>query len=253
MTDATDIAALRSLCESAKDCGYAHHVYVDGRLLESILDQLEAERLRADDRAKENYRNKCDVDNCMEAIANLESELASLKGEQVPMACESDEVICSWGRDNHINGGADRLRNVIKSAINLFTAPQKPVVLPDSVVMQNVKDIAHCLSDIRRFVEAKFMTIGDLPSPEGLLLSGPEWKHESDAIIAALNRVAEYYEQPQKPVVLPESIITVATEFAEELDSVAHHEFSDDSAPYSAKLASAIEAAGGIVKTEGEQ
>ncbi|QHJ81655.1 MAG: hypothetical protein [Bacteriophage sp.] len=60
--------------------------------------------------------------------------------------------------------------------------------------MQNVNDIAHCLSDIRRFVEAKFMTVGDLPSHEGLLLSGPEWKHESDAIIAALNRVADFYE-----------------------------------------------------------
>ena len=72
------------------------------------------------------------------------------------------------------------------------------------VAMQNVNDIAHCLSDIRRFVEAKFMTVGDLPSPEGLLLSGPEWKHESDAIIAALNRVAEFYETPATDAAIAE-------------------------------------------------
>lgn len=69
------------------------------------------------------------------------------------------------------------------------------------MAMQNVKDIAHCLSDIRRFVEAKFMTVGDLPSPEGLLLSGPEWKHESDAIIAAINRVSNFYEQEQQKII----------------------------------------------------
>lgn len=55
------------------------------------------------------------------------------------------------------------------------------------------------------------------------------------------------FTAPQKPVVLSAPIIAIATEFAEELDSVAHHEFNDDSAPYSAKLAAAIEATGGKV------
>ena len=42
MTDTTDIAALRSVCKSAEDCGYVHPVSVDGRLLESLLSQLDA-------------------------------------------------------------------------------------------------------------------------------------------------------------------------------------------------------------------
>ncbi|OVZ94887.1 hypothetical protein CBW58_02100 [Yersinia frederiksenii] len=34
-----------------------------------------------------------------------------------------------------------------------------PAAVPDSIAMQNVKDIAHCLSDIRRFLESKFMIV----------------------------------------------------------------------------------------------
>lgn len=41
MTDTTDVAALHALCKSAADCGYVHPVSVDGRLLESLLSQLD--------------------------------------------------------------------------------------------------------------------------------------------------------------------------------------------------------------------
>lgn len=60
--------------------------------------------------------------------------------------------------------------------------------------LQNMNDIAHCFSDLRRFIEAKWPTIADLPSCEGVMLSGPENKNEVDAMIASLNRVADFYE-----------------------------------------------------------
>ena len=73
----------------------------------------------------------------------------------------------------------------------------------DSLAIQNMKDIAHCMSDLRRFIEMKWPTIADLPSQEAVLLNGPENKHEVDAMIAALNRVADFYESEQPMVELP--------------------------------------------------
>ncbi len=137
-------------------------------------------------------------DRYLSAINELIA-IRELKGEQVPVAYlyMGDVMECK-----HVELAEDTDEGQAENCVPLFTAQQKPVEVSDSIAMQNVKDIAHCLSDIRRFIEAKFMTVGDLPSPEALLLSGPEWKHESDAIIAALNRVADFYEQPQKPVVM---------------------------------------------------
>lgn len=142
-------------------------------------------------------------DSTVSALDELIS-LRELKGDQVPVAWRmwpegnyEEGFIVSHEEDPaHKPGETDADgRHWVSSP--LYDRPQKPVEVADSIAMQNVKDIAHCLSDIRRFVEAKFMTVGDLPSPEGLLLSGPEWKHESDAIIAALNRVADFYESQQ--------------------------------------------------------
>lgn len=61
--------------------------------------------------------------------------------------------------------------------------------------IQNMKEAAHALSDVRRFVETKFRSCADLPGEEAVVaLNGPECKHEADAIIAALGRVAAFYE-----------------------------------------------------------
>lgn len=76
----------------------------------------------------------------------------------------------------------------------------------DSMAIQNMKDIAHCFSDLRRFIEMKWPIIADLPSVEGVMLNGPENKHEVDALIAALNRVADFYEGEQPVVELPERL-----------------------------------------------
>lgn len=62
-------------------------------------------------------------------------------------------------------------------------------------LLKNLEDAAHALTDVRRFVQAKWMSVADLPSEEAVLFDGPEPKHEANAIIAALNRVAEYYEK----------------------------------------------------------
>ena len=64
-----------------------------------------------------------------------------------------------------------------------------------TIARKNAEDAAHALSDVRRFVEAKWMSVADMPSEEAVLFDGPEPKHEANAIIAALNRVAEYYEK----------------------------------------------------------
>ena len=112
MTDKTDIAALRSeACEISR-------LFEAERFIEKVIGLLEAERQRADDRAKENYRNKCDVDNCMETIANLEAELAALKGEQVPVG-----IVRKVQQGLHVT-----LYQSIPEGTELFTAHQKPVI-----------------------------------------------------------------------------------------------------------------------------
>lgn len=80
------------------------------------------------------------------------------------------------------------------------TTPDIDMEQPDAA-LQNFRDIAHCFNDLRRFIGAKWPGVADLPSPEGVLLNGPEWKHETDAMIAALNRVADFYEndKPEQP------------------------------------------------------
>jgi len=99
MTDTTDIAALHALCKSAADCGYVHPVSVDGRLLESLLSQLDlssksewklagdlvdahnllgSERQRAD--AKDNAISLATeiARKASDKIERLEAELAAL-------------------------------------------------------------------------------------------------------------------------------------------------------------------------------
>lgn len=84
--------------------------------------------------------------------------------------------------------------------------------------IQYMKDVAHCLSDLRRFIEMKWPTIADLPSVEGVLLNGPENKHEVDALIAALNRVADFYEDEQPAVKLPDTSFIVIPKDASRAD-----------------------------------
>lgn len=90
MTDTTDIKSqekwLRAACEAAADCGYVHNISVDGRTIEWLLDQLEAERQRADKNGKMLERVAGQRDKAFADIEKAEAELAAMKGDQVPVA-----------------------------------------------------------------------------------------------------------------------------------------------------------------------
>ena len=134
MTDTTDIKALRAESANLMILLHKEEIGVEvtltsAKFFDDVFRLLEAERQRADNKAKENYRNKCDVDNCMETIANLEAELAAMKGDQVPVAytdklsletLQGNGMACMWKQGQ----GAEW-----REQIALFTAPQKPVVL----------------------------------------------------------------------------------------------------------------------------
>lgn len=97
-----------------------------------LYEGFHQERQRADDRAKENYRNRCDVDNCMETIANLEAELAALKGDQVPVAFTAARWLDTRCK---LSVWTDRESAVMEIGDNskvaeLYGRPQNPVVLP---------------------------------------------------------------------------------------------------------------------------
>lgn len=81
------------------------------------------------------------------------------------------------------------------------------------IATQNIRDGGHAMSDLRRFIETKWPGVADVTSQEGVLLKGPESKHEADALIAALNRVADFYELEARPEQQPVEPITHATKF----------------------------------------
>lgn len=79
MTDTTDIKALREQAEKAKVCGGIFAI--SGEQALSLLDQLEAERQRADNASfRENHLNDMLNDKIQQNV-DLRAELAALKGE----------------------------------------------------------------------------------------------------------------------------------------------------------------------------
>ncbi len=160
MTDTTDIAALREAVESAADCGYTHRVYVDGRLLESLLDaleaaekknalvaggidaalkmqeQLEAERQRADYGQRVIAQRNAECDRLIKELEVAEArvkELEALKGDQVPVGWE----VCSpeWCNKHKACHEAPRIWFESEDGTgphyhpSEYPAPQNPVVM----------------------------------------------------------------------------------------------------------------------------
>lgn len=80
------------------------------------------------------------------------------------------------------------------AAVSWLIAKINELKAEATMCQQNTIDIAHAFSDLRRFIEAKWMIVADLPSEDALLRNGPEIKHEVDALIAGLNKVASFYE-----------------------------------------------------------
>lgn len=145
MTDTTDIAALREASEIGESSDYMTWPKVDPAKLKRALDQLEAERQRADelkqlrDSWRESaYSNTHRAEKAEASVGVLEGIIArkefdALKVDQVPYAyvvrrdagdlfyaskCKSQ---AEWDAKNH-NG----------DLCSLFTAPQNPVVLPET-------------------------------------------------------------------------------------------------------------------------
>lgn len=88
----------------------------------------------------------------------------------------------------------DYLEAVSPANVRLLLAAIKDKDRLLQIGTQNIQDSGHALTDLRRFIEMKWPGVADLPSAEAVLANGPEAKHETDALIAALNRVAEFYE-----------------------------------------------------------
>ncbi|QHJ80006.1 MAG: hypothetical protein [Bacteriophage sp.] len=155
MTDTTDIKALRELlCHENKESD--HHIGVTVttlRLLLSKADALEAVLQRAD-KANRTCSDllRTATDEAMRAN-KAEAELAALKGDQVPVVSElipegmkySSALPEFVGDSNEISsyrcwihGNTRKVATQeqayadAKAACELFTAPQKPVVLPQA-------------------------------------------------------------------------------------------------------------------------
>ena len=135
MTNKKLIAELRSHVESAADCGFIHNVSIDGRLLASLLDQLEvAEARNAELEVKSEEVNGWYVKMKNRMLA-AEARLAKLKGDAVPFAWARKLVRLS---DNHTERWkitqtlAENTEGIIyrNEVIPLFTHPQPvPVVM----------------------------------------------------------------------------------------------------------------------------
>lgn len=134
MTDTTDIAALRELL-SHENLESDHHVGVTVttlRLLLSKADALEAERQRANESGERFYK-------AVQYGASLEAEIAALKGDQVPYAysynyagCETREGFQDWRKELSRERPPEWMIETgkVTDLVELFTYPQKPVVLP---------------------------------------------------------------------------------------------------------------------------
>lgn len=116
MTDTTDIKALReALCKLKSVEGLR-------TLAAELIDQFEAERQRAD------YLQR--INGIQETTIEVfrHKELAELKGDQVPVGIFAGTDECSEVRHISWLSGASKLQ----AGDKLFTAPQKPVVLPQA-------------------------------------------------------------------------------------------------------------------------
>ncbi len=120
MTDAIDIKALRCQAETAIVCGGMFAI--SGEQALSLLDQLEAERQRAESLSKSEWKMACE-------LSEAQAELAALKSDQVPVG-DADYTryscgCCGFDSLHHTTKCPECNYHKIESE-PLFTAPQKP-------------------------------------------------------------------------------------------------------------------------------
>ena len=169
MTDTTDIAALREVCEILNDHGY---LTKSGKIRSSNLaeavrmiieqsvgcaEQLEAERQRCAEITEQYVDRTIALSFATQRAEAAEAELAALKGEQVPVEYQIYY-------HNHGTGGGEWCRIRTKKRYEelqrehagdydfsfrmLFTAPQKPNVLLGHIKISEV--VAAVSSDQNR-------------------------------------------------------------------------------------------------------
>lgn len=136
MTDTTDIKALRRQAETAKACGGIFSI--SGEQALSLLDQLEAERQRADKNGKMLERVAGQRDQAFADIEKAETELAALKGDHVPVA------VIQFSKHRELPDGSKPDWNEMPKVLScnwlpdgtydVYLHPQKPVVLPSLTI-----------------------------------------------------------------------------------------------------------------------
>ena len=126
MTDTTDIEALRRRSNNLRTADQTD------AFIDLLLGKLEAERQRAD--AADSRLHEVSV-HC----ANVEAELAALKGDQVPVALIDDRqgsggfYLTIYGKKLNLKHGTE-----------LFTHPHLPVVLPQPFAVRTGHPFNEC-------------------------------------------------------------------------------------------------------------
>lgn len=131
MTDTTDIKALREKFETLSQIGDFYYFAKD------LLDQLEAERQRAESVDARIVELEKGEKYWFKEFKQAEAELAALKGDQVPVGVynqhlfnlEGSAVLFSINKSVE-SGFVSESGDLTRNHAYLFTAPQKPVVLP---------------------------------------------------------------------------------------------------------------------------
>lgn len=144
MTDTKDIAALRRRSNNLRTAGQTD------AFIDLLLDKLEAERQRADDLQHADYLT-WHASACKNYAENirLKEENAALKGKQVPVECHR---VCQVLIDDAwIDVSYGAMENQKKHGVEariLFTAPQKPVVLPGISELIDACDSTPAVRDV---------------------------------------------------------------------------------------------------------
>lgn len=156
MTGTTDIKALREglveLLDHVDSYGGKCWLFPeDVRSIISSLDQLEAERQRADDCNKSAEYSAATNKRVVAANCRLQEELAALKGDQVPFRYMAEWSSQYGGMEYDYSEVRSEMDEVAAehdgSVIELFTAPQKPVVwLGDIAIRDDLHEVGALVS-----------------------------------------------------------------------------------------------------------
>lgn len=127
-----------------------------------LLDQLEAERQRAD------YLQR--INGIQETTIEVfrHKELAELKGDQVPVGIFAGTDECSEVRHISWLSGASKLQ----AGDKLFTAPQKPVVLPSLTIGEVMHRSGYDRQYAEGWVSANDNAIREIKAAGGIVKDG---------------------------------------------------------------------------------